>query len=75
MVDYLLRDLIALHLGQPVIQQDLALSSLQHRLSLPALLDASAQIPRLLAAAQQNVQVGLVCDSFIMHLSTMAHAA
>ena len=75
MVDYLLRDLIALHLGQPVIQQDLALSSLQQRLSLPALLDASAQIPRLLAAAQQNVQVGLVCDSFIMHLSMMAHAA
>ncbi|MEY2863465.1 MAG: polymerase subunit delta [Pseudomonadota bacterium] len=75
LIAHMLRDVIALHLGQPVVQTDLSLDALQQTTQLPALLALSAQWPQLMQAQAQNVQVGLVCDSFIKQLAAAGQCA
>ena len=75
MIAHVLRDVIALHVGQPVIQTDLPLALLQQCTQLSALLQVSAQWPQLMQAQAQNVQVGLVCDSFVGQLAAVGHRA
>jgi DNA polymerase-3 subunit delta' len=71
-VRQLLRDVIALHLGQRAIQTDLdagQLSRLQQLLTLDQLFEIDRQLVALIAGQSQNVNAQLVMESLMVQLA------
>lgn len=71
LLQWMLRDAIALHLQQAPIQYDLNLSELSHRISLGRLFELQQQILSAIHGQSQNIQTGLVYDSLMMQLMNL----
>lgn len=68
MQEWMLRDLIAVQLGQPVRQTDLKLQGFAGRLNLEALFGLQQQVIHSKQYQNQNIQVSLIYDSLMMQL-------
>lgn len=70
-LQWMLRDAIALHVQQTPIQYDLNLTELSSRISLPRLFELQQQILSAIHGQTQNIQTGLVYDSLMMQLMNL----
>lgn len=75
LLQWMLRDVIALHLRQPVLQTDLKLDEIASKISLDELFAIQQQIFLSISGQSQNIQSGLVYDSLMMQLMNVHEPA
>ncbi len=69
LLQVMLRDVLALHTGQPVQQLDLEVSSIQSHYAIESLFTVYDQVLQLTAGQAQHVQPALVYDSVMQQLA------
>ncbi|XID75905.1 DNA polymerase III subunit delta' [Alkanindiges sp. WGS2144] len=74
LLQWMLRDVIAYHLNQPVMQTDLDFTTLVKYIDLEQLFGLQQQILEAIHNQTQNIQAGLVYDSLMMQLMNLLQA-
>jgi hypothetical protein len=72
LIQWMLRDVIAAHMQQPVIQQDLDFKPFVELTNLPQLFNIQQEVIKIYQILGQNIQAALIYDNLMMQLMLLS---